>query len=131
MAGELIQVNPGDTITSRIYCGSDPGGTHSYCAQISSSGGGGTSQVVVQKPVMGKNEHYQDSFGTSDQSYYEFQLGDLWESENMDSASQFPKSFTTNPGAATGPPDRARMMLMGWGVKMLFTPTKPLLQAVP
>ena len=35
------------------------------------------------------------------------------------------------PGAATDPPDRARMMVKGWGVNILFTPMKSLLQAVP
>eukprot|EP00966_Prymnesium_polylepis_P261847 6048900-Prymnesium_polylepis.1 len=35
------------------------------------------------------------------------------------------------PGAATDPPDRARMMLTGWGVTSLFTPMKSLFQAVP
>ena len=32
---------------------------------------------------------------------------------------------------ATGTPDHTRMMMTGWGVKILFTPTKSLLQAVP
>jgi hypothetical protein len=35
------------------------------------------------------------------------------------------------PGAATDPPDRARMMLTGWGVNVNFTPMKSLFQAVP
>ena len=35
------------------------------------------------------------------------------------------------PGAATDPPDRARMMVTGWGVNSLFTPINSQLQAVP
>ena len=43
----------------------------------------------------GLNPHYQESFGTSDHSYYEFTLGNLWESYNMDSAENYPTRFET------------------------------------
>jgi hypothetical protein len=94
VTGDIVPVSEGDLIKTHIYYGSDHAGTYSYCGQISS--GGNTSQVVVTHPFLGKNPNYPDAFGTHNPLYYQFQLGDLWESWGMDYACGYPSDFSWN-----------------------------------
>jgi hypothetical protein len=78
--------------------------THgTYTAQITA--GKNSSTVVVTHPFLGLNPNYPKPFGTTttDPAYYQFQLGDLWESWGMDNVQGY-TNFTWDVqwGAAAG-----------------------------
>jgi hypothetical protein len=94
VTGDIIPVKPGDEIKTRIYYGTSQDGTKSYSAQISV--GPKVSQVVVTSPFLGKNPNFPDAFGTNNPLYYQYQLGDLWESWGMDTMNGYPSNFKWN-----------------------------------
>lgn len=98
-AGELVEVAPGDQLTTEIDYGA--GG---YTMRIGAAGGR-ASELVVDTPFMGTNPRFTAKYGSAGapDEYYRWSLGDLHEAWGMDAPEYYPTRMDWRVGFASEP----------------------------